>query len=85
LSYAPGRFETRSVPRSGLSSLAVRGPSQRRALGALFFVLCVFFAGIAAAAFDAGVWPIAIAAATLALWLSTLAGRALLVRRLRGQ
>jgi hypothetical protein len=74
-----------SVTRSRVSSLAVRGPSQRRALGALFLVLCVFFAGIAAAAFDAGVWPIALAAAALALWLSTLAGRALIARRLRGQ
>jgi hypothetical protein len=46
-------------------------------------LLCVFFAGIAAAAFEAGVWLIALAAAILALWLSTLAGRALLVRRLR--
>jgi hypothetical protein len=61
----------------------VRGGSQRIALGALFLLLCVFFAGIAAAAFDAGVWLIALAAAILALWLSTLAGRALLVRRVR--
>jgi hypothetical protein len=63
----------------------VRAPSQRYALGALFLLLCFFFAGIAAAAFDAGVWPIALAAAALALWLSTLAGRALIVRRLRGE
>jgi hypothetical protein len=62
----------------------VRAPSQRRALGALFLVLCIFFAGITAAAFDAGVWPIALASAAIALWLSTLAGRALLARRLRG-
>jgi hypothetical protein len=62
---------------------SVRAPSQRVALGALFLLLCLFFAGIAAAAFDAGVWLIALAAAILALWLSTLAGRALLVRRLR--
>ena len=61
----------------------MRGGSQRIALGALFLLLCVFFAGIAAAAFDAGVWLIALAAAILALWLSTLAGRALLVRRVR--
>ena len=78
------RFETMSVPRSRLSSAAVKAPSQRRALGALFLVLCIFFAGIAAAAFEAGVWPIALAAAALTLWLFTLAGRALLVRRLRG-
>ena len=62
----------------------MRAPSQRKALGALFLLLCLFFAGIAAAALDAGVWPIALAAAALALWLSTLAGRALIVRRLRG-
>jgi fructose-1,6-bisphosphatase/inositol monophosphatase family enzyme len=79
------RFEAMSVPRSRLSSAAVRAPSQRRALGALFLVLCIFFAGIAAAALEAGVWPIALAAAALTLWLFTLAGRALLVRRLRGQ
>jgi hypothetical protein len=63
----------------------VRAPSQRHALGALFLLLCLFFAGIAAAAFDAGVWPIALAAAAIALWLSTLAGRALIVRRVRGE
>jgi hypothetical protein len=63
----------------------VTGPSQRHALGALFLILFLFFAGIAVAAFDAGVWPIALAAAALALWLSTLAGRALIVRRLRGE
>jgi hypothetical protein len=63
----------------------VRAPSQRHALGALFLVLFVFFAGIAAAAFDAGVWPIALAAAAIALWLSTLAGRALIARRLGGE
>jgi hypothetical protein len=63
----------------------VRAPSQRRALGALFLVLFLLFAGMAAAAFAAEAWVIAFAAAVLAVWLSTLAGRALLVRRLRGE
>jgi hypothetical protein len=63
----------------------VRVPSQRPALGALFAVLCLFFVGIAAAAFEARAWVIALAAAVLGLWLLTLAGRALFVRRLRGQ
>jgi hypothetical protein len=63
----------------------VRAPSQRRALGALFVVLCLFFAGIAAAAFEARAWVIALAAAVLGLWLLTLAGRALFFRRLRGE
>jgi hypothetical protein len=75
--------QVRRVPAQ-VSSSGVRVPSQRRALGALFLLLCIFFAGIAAAALDAGVWPIALAAGAVALWLSTLAGRALLVRRLRG-
>jgi hypothetical protein len=83
LSYAPRRFEIVSVPGFPSNLAAVRAPSQRYALGALFLVLFLFFAGIAAAAFDAGVWPIAVAATALALWLSTLAGRALIVRRLR--
>jgi hypothetical protein len=63
----------------------VRAPSQRPALGALFLVLCLIFAGIAAAAFEARAWVIALAAAVLGLWLLTLAGRALLVRHLRGR
>jgi hypothetical protein len=61
----------------------VRAPSQRRALGALFLLLFLFFGGIAVAALEAGVWPIAFTAAALALWLSTLAGRALLFRGVR--
>jgi hypothetical protein len=55
----------------------VRAPSQRRALGALFTFLTVLFAGIAIAALIAGVWPITIAAAALALWLATTAVRSL--------
>jgi hypothetical protein len=50
---------------------------QRRAQGALFAFLTVFFAGIAAAAFDAGVWPIVLAAAALTLWMGGLAVRTL--------
>jgi uncharacterized SAM-binding protein YcdF (DUF218 family) len=59
----------------------VAAPSQRRALGALFFVLAVAFAGVAAAAIIARAgarsWVIALAAAALALWLLGLAVRAL--------
>ena len=51
----------------------MRAPAQRRALGALFFLLTVFFAGIAVTAGDAGVWPVAVPAAAMALWLATLA------------
>jgi hypothetical protein len=54
----------------------VRLPAQRRALGALFFVLAVLFGGIAAAGAKAGVWPIAVAAGALALWMLTLVARA---------
>ena len=56
-------------------------PSQRRALGALFLLLAVGFAGVAAAAIAARAgarsWVIALAAAALALWLLGLAVRAL--------
>ena len=58
-------------------------PSQRGALGALFLVLAIGFAGVAyaAAAADAGgAWVIAAAAAVLALWLGSLAVRALMRR-----
>ena len=50
---------------------------QRRALGALFFVLTLAFLGIAYAAAVARVWPVAVAAAVLALWLASMAARAL--------
>jgi hypothetical protein len=52
--------------------------SQRRALGALFLVLAIFFAGIAFTAFaseDRAVWVIGGAAAGLGLWLLSLAAR----------
>jgi len=52
-------------------------PSQRRALGTLFAVLCLAFVGIAIAAADAGVWVIALASAALAFWLGSTAWRAL--------
>ena len=59
--------------------MAVR--SQRRALGALFFVLAALFLGMALAAGAAareraGVWVIAIAAGVLGLWMLGLAVRA---------
>ena len=54
--------------------------SQRRALGALFLLLAVFFTGIALTAFsadDRSVWVIGVAAGGLALWLAGLAFRGL--------
>ena len=50
-------------------------PAQRRAQGVLFSFLTVFFAGIAAAAYRAETWVIAVAAAVLALWMAGLAIR----------
>ena len=50
--------------------------SQRRALGALFFVLSALFSGMALAAAAAEVWVVAIAAGVLALWMLGLALRA---------
>jgi hydrogenase/urease accessory protein HupE len=83
LSYAPLRFVSTSVP-GHLSKLSrVKVPSQRPAMGALFLILCLVFAGIAVAAFAANAWVIAFAATVLGLWLLTMAGRALLVGRLR--
>jgi hypothetical protein len=54
--------------------------SQRRALGALFLLLAVFFTGVAVSAFsseDRTVWVVGVAAAGLALWLAGLALRGL--------
>ena len=48
---------------------------QRRAQGVLFSFLTIFFAGIAAAAYSAEAWVIAVAAAVLALWMAGLAIR----------
>jgi hypothetical protein len=56
-------------------------PGQRRAQGALFAFLTVFFAGITAAAFDARVWVIVVAAGALALWMGGLAIRTLRAAR----
>jgi hypothetical protein len=59
----------------------VAAPSQRTALGALFLLLALAFAGIAygsiAAGRGAGGWVIGLAAAVLAAWLASLAFRAL--------
>ena len=56
---------------------------QRRALGALFLVLAIFFAGIAITAGWAGgsAWVIAVAAAVLALWLTSVSVSSLRQRR----
>ena len=50
---------------------------QRRALGALFLLLAVAFAGIAFAAGTARQWIIVGAAAAIALWMVGLAARGL--------
>ena len=49
------------------------GSSQRRALGGLFVVLTLAFAGIAIAAGAAGQWVIVAAAAAIGVWLGGLA------------
>ena len=49
--------------------------AQRRAQGVLFSFLTIFFVGIAAAAYEAESWVIAVAAAVLALWMAGLAVR----------
>ncbi len=54
----------------------MRAPSQRRALGALFFVLSALFVVIAVAGARAGVWPVAIASAALGAWMLGFAFRA---------
>ena len=56
--------------------------NQRRALGALFFLLAIGFAGLAygaatGARHEAIGWAIAVAAAALAVWLASMAFRAL--------
>ena len=56
--------------------------NQRRVLGALFTVLALGFAGVAYAAARgaggaAGRWIIVVAAAALAVWLASMAVRAL--------
>jgi hypothetical protein len=60
----------------------VAAPSQRRALGALFLMLALGFAGIAATAATAvprehGLIAVVAGAAALALWLGSLAFRML--------
>jgi formate hydrogenlyase subunit 3/multisubunit Na+/H+ antiporter MnhD subunit len=55
----------------------VAAPSQRRALGVLFLLLALAFAGIAFAAGTAEKWIIVGASAAIALWLAGLAVRGL--------
>ncbi len=55
----------------------VRAPSQRHALGVLFTVLALGFAGVAAAAAKASVWVVAVAGLALAAWLGSLARQSL--------
>jgi membrane protein YdbS with pleckstrin-like domain len=55
----------------------VAASPQRRALGALFLLLAVAFAGIAFAAGTAKEWIIVGAAAAIALWMVGLAARGL--------
>jgi Na+-transporting NADH:ubiquinone oxidoreductase subunit NqrE len=63
----------------------VAAPSQRKALGVLFGLIAVFFVGIAVTAFDAArdqswIWVIVLAAGALALWMASMAFRALRTR-----
>ncbi len=60
----------------------MKAPSQRRALGALFSLIAVFFVGIAATAFEAAreestLWVVVVAAAALGLWMASMAVKAL--------
>jgi hypothetical protein len=55
----------------------VAAPSQRRALGGLFLVLALAFAGIAFAAGTARQWIIVATSGAIAIWLAGLAARAL--------
>jgi membrane associated rhomboid family serine protease len=54
----------------------VAGPSQRRALGALFLVLTAVMVGIAWAAYRAEQWVILVAAGVIAAWMASLVLRA---------
>ena len=54
---------------------------QLRVQGAFFAFLTVFFAGIAAAAYRAGVWVIVVASAALTLWMASVAIRTLRAAR----
>jgi hypothetical protein len=54
---------------------------QLRVQGALFAFLTIFFAGIAAAAYQAQVWVILVAAVALTLWMASLAIRTLRAAR----
>ena len=74
LSYAPTGSALSVVGPFGARVAAVAA-SQRRALGALFLVLAVFFAGITAAAYTGGAWVIVVAGAVLTLWMGGLAIR----------
>jgi hypothetical protein len=55
----------------------VAAPKQRHALGALFILLAAGFAGVAYAAGQGRAWPVAVAAAVLAVWLAGMAVRLL--------
>jgi hypothetical protein len=63
----------------------MRAPPQRRALGALFLLITIFFVGVAASAFEAArdeswIWVIVLAASALAVWMGSMAFRALSAR-----
>ena len=77
LSYAPTGSNASVVALPG-GRVAPVAASQRRALGALFLVLAIFFAGIAVTAFgaeDRTVWVIGAAAGGLALWMASMSFR----------
>jgi hypothetical protein len=81
LSYAP-RFEEAIVVAAFPVTVAAMAPPRRPSLGVLFLFLAAAFAGVAYAAARAaqdrpGLWSVVAGAAALALWLATLALRAL--------
>jgi hypothetical protein len=73
LSYSPG------LPRDGTAELGKIPDVHRRALGVLFTVLSAALGAIAVLSAFAGgrAWVIALAAAALAVWMGSLARRAL--------
>ncbi len=79
LSYAPGLPGHRSAGENEASLAPYTRVMQRRALGLLFAVLAAGLGAIAfySASAGGGAWVLAVAAGALAVWMGSLALRAL--------